>query len=188
MPASDQLKSGSGRSRVFFALWPDAEARARLHVLGRDLRERLGGRLTHPETLHLTLLFVGEVDDALLAPMCAAAASVRAEAFDLCFDQVDCWRHNHIAHVGLAETPAALRALVDGLGAAQGKAGIRFDARPFKAHVTLLRKADCMQFGGQNENPALEPIRWFARDFVLVRSSLRPEGARYERLAEWPLL
>jgi len=162
--------------------------RKRLHALSGILHDRLGGRRTHPDTLHLTLVFVGEVENALLTPMREAASRVGIPPFEMVFDRLDCWRHNHIAHVGLAETPAALRALVDGLGAALGKAGIPFDARPFKAHVTLLRKADCMKFGGQNENPALEPIRWSARDFVLVRSSLRPEGARYERLAGWPLL
>ncbi|MCU0934405.1 MAG: hypothetical protein MUE86_08280 [Thiobacillaceae bacterium] len=124
-------------------------------------------------------MFVGEVDDALLTPMREAASRVVVPPFEMVFDRLDCWRHNRIAHVGLTKTPAALDSLVDSLGAALRKVGIPFDARPFKAHVTLLRKADCMKFGGQNEN---------ARDFVLVRSSLRPEGARYERLAGWPLL
>ncbi len=36
--------------------------------------------------------------------------------------------------------------------------------------------------------PAPEAIAWPARDFVLVKSSLRPEGARYEELGRWPLL
>lgn len=162
--------------------------RKRLHALSGNLRDRLGGRRTHPDTLHLTLVFVGEVENALLTPMREAASRVVVPSFEMVLDRLDCWRRNHIAHVGLTQTPAALRALVDALGAALRTAGIPFDARPFKAHVTLLRKADCMQFGGQNENPAPEPIRWSARDFVLVRSSLRPEGARYERLAGWPLL
>jgi len=171
---------------VFFALWPEPDVRKRLHALSGSLHGRLGGRRSHPDTLHLTLIFVGEVENALLAPMREAASRVGVPSFEMVFDRLDCWRHNQIAHVGLAETPAPLRALVDGLGAALGKAGIPFDARPFKAHVTLLRKTDCMKFGGQN--PAPQPIRWSARDFVLVRSSLRPEGARYERLAGWPLL
>jgi 2'-5' RNA ligase len=188
MSAPGKISPGSDRSRVFFALWPEADVRKRLHALSGSLHDRLGGRRTHPDTLHLTLIFVGEGDDALLTPMREAASRVVVPPFEMVFDRLDCWRHNRIAHVGLTKTPAALDSLVDSLGAALRKVGIPFDARPFKAHVTLLRKADCMKFGGQNENPALEPIRWSARDFVLVRSSLRPEGARYERLAGWPLL
>jgi len=70
--------------------------------------------------------------------------------------------------------------------------GIDFDKRPYKPHITLLRKADCRKAtdseSGNKKNPALEPIRWPARDFVLVKSSLRPDGARYEELGRWPLL
>ncbi len=151
------------------------------------LQAHLGGRLAQADTLHLTLVFVGEVDDVLLAPMQEAAARIGVPAFEMVFDRLDCWRHNHIAHVGLAQTPPALSDLVEGLSGALKVAGIPFDARPYKAHVTLLRKAECGKFRGENEDPALEPIRWSTRDFVLVRSSRRPEGARYEQLARWPL-
>ncbi|HNH90501.1 MAG TPA: 2'-5' RNA ligase family protein, partial [Thiobacillaceae bacterium] len=62
--------------------------RKRLHALGRRLHSHLGGRLTEAETLHLTLVFVGEVDDALLAPMQDAAARVSVPAFEMAFDRL----------------------------------------------------------------------------------------------------
>lgn len=187
MPDPGEVGRGAGKSRVFFALWPDSEVRKRFHALGIKLHARLGGRHTQADTLHLTLVFVGEVDDALLAPTQDAAARVSVPAFEMAFDRLDCWRHNHIAHVGLTQTPPALFDLVEKLSRALKAAGIPFDARPYKAHVTLLRKADCGKFREENENPAPEPIRWSARDFVLVKSSLGPGGARYEQLARWPL-
>jgi 2'-5' RNA ligase len=129
---------------------------------------------------------------------------VTSPRFELSLDREACWRHNHIAHLGASQPPAALFDLVGRLSVNLKAAGIAFDARPFAPHVTLVRKADCArhlargkdgneagnEVGNEagNENPASGPIRWSARDFVLVRSSLRAEGARYEQLGRWPLL
>jgi 2'-5' RNA ligase len=82
-------------------------------------------------------------------------------------------------------SPPALLELVGQLELRLTAAGIAFDRRPYVPHITLLRKADC---NPGIENPALAPIRWPARDFVLVRSSLRSGGALYEQMGRWPLL
>jgi 2'-5' RNA ligase len=105
--------------------------------------------------------------------------------FELLFDHTDCWRHNHVAHLGASQSPPALLQLVGQLEAGLDAAGIPFDRRPYVPHITLLRKADC---NPKIENPAVAPIRWLARDFVLVRSSLRSGGALYEQMGRWPLL
>lgn len=192
-----QVGRNSNTSRVFFALWPDDTARAKLHAEAGRLRQRLGGRATHPDTLHLTLVFIGDVRDDQIETMKQAASQVASAPIDISFDILGCWRHNHIAYRGMRAAPKALLQLVEQLSSCLVRAGIRFDARPYKPHITLVRKADCALFGNlaesardgeENENPTLEPIRWPARDFVLVKSSLRAEGARYEQLGRWPLL
>ncbi|MEW5787474.1 MAG: RNA 2',3'-cyclic phosphodiesterase [Pseudomonadota bacterium] len=187
-----------GHSRVFFALWPDVVTRRALAAASRRVHERLGGKATRPDTLHLTLVFVGDVDDARLPDLHGAAARVQAPAFDLLLDRPDCWRHNQVAHLGPSRTPPALLNLVGELEAHLAAAGVAFDERPYRAHVTLVRKADCgrMTVGGgdgemgnrEMENPPTAPIPWAVGDFLLVKSSLRPEGARYEQLGRWPLL
>lgn len=194
----------AGQSRVFFALWPDPAVRARLHAESLRLSRLLGGKPSKPDSLHLTLVFVGELENARLADLAAVAERVTSPRFELSLDREACWRHNHIAHLGASQPPAALLDLVGRLSVNLKAAGIAFDARPFAPHVTLVRKADCArhlargkdgneagnEVGNEagNENPASGPIRWSARDFVLVRSSLRAEGARYEQLGRWPLL
>lgn len=177
----------AGQSRVFFALWPTPELRRRLHRETRRLHHLLDGRPTRPDTLHLTLVFIGTVDNRRLPELAAVASRIRCAAFDLRFDQVDCWRHNRIAHLGTARPPMALLDLVAQLSGHLKAAGVVFDERAYTPHITLVRKADCSRMD-RNENPAPEPIDWFARDFVLVRSSLRPDGAHYEQLGRWPLL
>lgn len=182
----------TGTARVFFALWPDDAARAALVKAGSILQVRHGGRPTRPDSVHLTLVFVGAVEEGRLPELLAMAESLRVERFDTDFDLVECWRHNHIGCLGASQPPEPLFSLVHGLETGLKVLGIPFDRRPYKPHVTLLRKADCRRETdsgeGGKENPALGPIRWPARDFVLVKSSLRPDGARYEELGRWPLL
>ncbi len=159
------------------------------------MQRQLGGKATRPDTLHLTLVFVGDVENGLIETLKLAASKVGAAAFAAEFDRMGCWRHNRIAYRAMSRAPDALLELVGSLGKNLAEARIPFDARPYKPHVTLVRKADCSRLAslvnsmdGANENPASEPIRWPARDFVLVKSSLRAEGARYEQLGRWPLL
>lgn len=171
--------------RLFFALWPDAAVRDRLNAASGKLHERRGGRRTRPETLHLTLVFIGEIALQRLPEVFAAAEGVTVEKFELLFDHADCWRHNHIAHLGVGYTPPALLELVGQLESRLAASEIPFDRRPYVPHITLLRKADCAAL---IEKPVLQPIRWPARDFVLVSSRSRAWETRYEQRGRWPLL
>ncbi len=169
--------------RVFFALWPDPPLRARLAAAASSLHALLGGRAMRPESLHLTLVFVGDVAEERQTELCAAAADVRSDRFEVLFDQLQCWSHNRIANLGASQTPEGLIDLVRRLEDRLDAIDVAFDRRAYVPHITLVRKADC-----RKKNPAPEAVAWPARDFVLVKSSLRPEGARYEELGRWPLL
>lgn len=150
-----------------------------------------------PDSLHLTLVFVGQVPLARLPELMAAGAGVQAPACEVRLDRASCWRHNRIGCLEARGVPDGLRALVQGIESGLRQAGLPFDARVYRPHVTLLRNGDCRpgmemetteKESAEKENPAPEPLLWSARDFVLVRSSLRPEGARYVELGRWPLL
>jgi 2'-5' RNA ligase len=175
--------------RLFFALWPDDPLRARLDALAGELHGLRGGRRSRPDSLHLTLVFIGEVAVERLPEVLAVAQGIAVPSFEVVFDQAGCWRHNRIAHLAASHTPTALRELVTRLEAGLDAAEIGFDHRAYVPHVTLLRKADCSAPAEpQMESPALVPIRWLARDFVLVTSSRRSGGALYQQLGRWPLL
>jgi 2'-5' RNA ligase len=58
---------------------------------------------------------------------------------------------------------------------------VRLDQRPFRAHITLARKAQ------QRPDFDFEPIRLKAYDFALVQSVSTENGVRYHVLASWPL-
>lgn len=180
---TDLTHNAPDHARVFFALWPDERVRVELDRVAALLHRLRGGRRTRAETIHLTLLFVGNVPRTVLPALQASAAEIRVPAFELVFDQNECWRHNRIACVTASQPPIALLDLVTGLEGALDKLAIAYDRRPYKAHVTLLRNADC-----RPDAPLLQPIRWSVREFALVESRLCPEGARYPRLGRHPLV
>jgi len=175
-------------ARVFFALWPDAEAAARLHTIAQQWHGSLGGRVTHADTLHATLVFVGDVETSRLPTLLESAADIQLPGFNVVFDRGGCWRHNHIAYLGMRGTPEALRNLQFTLASRVQEAGFAIEKRDYSPHITLIRKAVCANKLLEKENPATEPVAWTVRDFVLVRSSMSANGSRYEQIGRWPLL
>ena len=131
--------------------------------------------------IHLTLVFLGDVEAGRIPDLCALAQSVVAPGFELAIDNVSYWRHNRIGWLGASETPPQHFELVRALNGALQRAGFPVDARPHVPHVTLLRNSR----GG--EVPACTPVIWPIDDFVLVKSNLDTDGAHYEVIRRWPL-
>ncbi len=168
------------RARVFFALWPDEPVQRALHDVGRRLHQTLKGRLTRAPSIHLTLLFIGDVEEERLDALRDAASTVWVEPFKMLLDRAACWRHNRIAWVGPSNPPQALEGLAVRLRTRIAEAAFAFDRKPFAAHVTLLRDADCAAVV-----EGIAPIDWDVRGFVLVRSRLDAAGSRYEVIGRW---
>jgi 2'-5' RNA ligase len=192
--------------RLFVAFELPAAVRA---AIGRRLDELRGGlpraRWVRPESMHLTLKFLGEVDEAEvpglgaeLGPLCAAAAPMTARV-----DGAGCFppaRPARIAWLGLeVEGPggagpgagglAALQAAID--RAAARLPGVERDRRPFSPHVTVARcdppwpRPAAERFAAALGGPLGEP---FALDrAALVASRLGPGGARYSAVGTYPL-
>ena len=166
--------------RLFFALWPDDAVRAELARWSRELHALCGGRTTRPENLHVTLAFLGGVEDARVAEIERAADTAGLRACTLILDRAGYWKHNRIAWAGASLVPPELAALVSELRGALAKSRIAFDAKPFASHVTLLRGAR-----EPRAMPALAPVEWRLAGFALVQSVTLPRGSRYEIRKSW---
>ena len=166
--------------RLFFALWPDDEVRARLARWSRELHALCGGRPTRPENLHVTLAFLGGVEEARVAEIERAASEVAPRAVSLVLDQPGYWKRNRIAWAGASTVPPGLEAFVEELRGALARSRIGFDAKDFVSHVTLLRDAR-----EPKAMPALDPIPWKVDGFALVQSVTLPRGSRYEIRRSW---
>lgn len=180
------MTGASPQPRVFFALWPDGAAASQLAALAQSLTRGAGGRPTPPASLHLTLAFVGAVTPAQVAELQRVAATVRADAFELCLDRLGFWPQRGILWAGGGQLAPPLGTLFEQLAAALRAGGFRI-APPAGAapvpHVTLARGSRGCPL------PRLEPpVCWRAAEFALVESRLAPAGACYKSLARFPLV
>lgn len=168
--------------RLFFALLPDAGVREQLLQLQKDLNQA-GGRPVPAENLHLTLLFLGNVEADKIDAVRDIAAGVAGSKFDLVLDTVGGFRQNNvrILWTGPSELPPELGALHQSLRRQVREIGLRVKKEAYRPHVTLMRKANLRK--GLPDKPGLG-IRWTASHFALVASELLPSGARYKVLVE----
>jgi len=167
--------------RLFFALWPDAAARAGLEVASRELLGRRT-RLPPADKLHVTLAFAGSVTAPIRRCLEQAAADIIVAPFELCIDRAGHWPRPRILWVGPTRTPPELWQLVRALREVFEACGLQPEKRPYQAHVTLARKI------GRAPQPAdFEPVRWSIGDFCLVESVTDAAGAQYRLLQRWKL-
>lgn len=153
-----------------------------LHAWASAAHATTGGRVTREGTIHLTLAFLGEVSGERVGALIDCARRVRGTAFDLRIDEGRWWEHNGIVWAGPTGMPDGLRDLAAQLDTALKAGGFRTEKRDFKAHISLVRRAENGQV-----LPELEPVEWRAGEFVLVRSTLSAAGPAYATLARLPL-
>lgn len=164
------------------------------------VRERLAGlcngipgvRWIGPENLHLTLRFIGEVEEPLLPEIDSALSAIRSPAFDLALDGVDVFGDRRRARVLWAGVRGSqsLSALQSKAESALVRAGLEPEARKFHPHITLARlnglKPDRLVAYLQ-ANAAFMTREFPIEEFVLYSSRLGRGGAIYTREAGYPL-
>jgi 2'-5' RNA ligase len=169
-------------ARLFFAAWPAPEIQQALGKRAQELARECGGRAIPAHNIHLTLVFLGDVERTRRAQIDSLAGSISARRFDLAVDRVEYWRHNRIIWAGVERCPEALQDLVAGLQRALAVEKFRVEGRPHVPHITLLR--DARRAPGQ---AALPGIAWPVTRFALVESVVQERGRVYQVLREWLL-
>lgn len=188
-PAPAALAPGA-TARLFFALWPPAVLAGQLGAVARQAALELGGRATRPETIHLTLAFLGDVAEARLPELCRAAAAIRGKTFGLGIDCLACWPHKHLLWAGCSVPPPALRQLHSSLGEGLAGLGLRPDdsRHTFTPHLSLVRRLpEALALSERSWPLPICRLDWPCQRFVLVRSRLSSVGPDYQILAEFPL-
>jgi 2'-5' RNA ligase len=160
-------------ARLFFAVWPDARAAARLASLAGDLALVSGGKPVPAAKIHLTLAFLGETGPERAAAATEAARAVRFAPFGLAIDSVGSFRAARVAWAGSLAPQPGLEALQADLTARLRAARFALEERPFAAHATLARRAMRAV-----PRARIEPVAWTVDAFTLVRSETG--AGRYE--------
>lgn len=173
--------------RLFFALYPDDAAAARVAALAQALRQELGlrGRAIAPGRLHITLHHLGDhvgLPRDLVDAACQAASQVEWPAVAVAFDRAASFtrRRANRPFVLLGDGLAEVRALRERLGEALACAELGgYLEERFTPHMTLLYDDQAV-----TERP-VPPVSWVSRELVLVHS--RIGRGLHSPLARWPL-
>lgn len=176
--------------RLFVAIdLPDA-LRMRLAALGGGIP---GAAWVDEENLHLTLRFVGEVDEGTAHDIDAALAGLRAPAVEVRVAGVGTFGEGGKARSlhALVERTPALAHLRDKVESAVVRAGCPPEGRKFSPHVTLarLKGASVPRVQGFLAANALLRAEPFVADRIVLYSSfLGGEGAVHQAEAEYELV
>ncbi len=168
--------------RAFIALWPQDTARKQLNRLARQFADSSAGRCIQPENLHLTLVFIGEINSSAITALRQAIGVIRQPSFDLLLDQVHFWKKGGIIAAGAKHPPAELTALVQDLRHLLSALEIPHDTREFVPHVTLVRNAKYCK-----PPDSIPALGWRVTCWSLVQSRLTPSGVTYQSLTEQAL-
>lgn len=175
--------------RLFVAIDLPIEVRDRINGICRDLP---GARWVPTDQLHLTLRFIGEVDDAVFTAIREALATVRGRAFAAAVQGVGHFppgKHPRVLWVGFVGAEALL-SLQDSIERTVVAAGIPPEGRKFSPHITLARLKETPAgkveaFEARCRTMASDPFP--VTEFHLYSSTLSNKGALHRREASYPL-
>ncbi|HYE39999.1 MAG TPA: RNA 2',3'-cyclic phosphodiesterase, partial [Ramlibacter sp.] len=154
--------------------WPSHDVRLAIEAQAAAWQWPDAARRTRTERLHVTLHFLGERPTDEL-PALRKALDVAWEGCELLLDRAGVWPGG-IAVLEASTVPPALARLHAALRERLAALGVPVEARPWRPHVTLARKAS-----GAKPPPAAPPLRWSVpASHALVRSL--PGGRGYETL------
>ena len=170
--------------RLFYGLgFGPAALREMAAVQERLARRAPGARFPGPDALHLTLAFLGEVEDRRLPDALAVLGELSPTPLALRFSRVGNFsREAGGLWVLEPEDCPGLLALESRLERALEKAGLPFARRPFRPHVTLARRVSFPGGDPAEEELLPRPIQAACGAVTLWRSQLRPQGALYTPL------
>lgn len=189
-------------TRTFIALEMHERLQSHLDGVIRQVALLLPSvRWVDASSIHLTLAFLGELDDAQLAEAMAASAEA------VCHVPALTYRLSHLGIFGSPNQPRVIWMGIDEptgmltnlhrtLNQALDKRGFAVDKRPFSPHFTLARvkaplnageqqRLQCLLAGKQQGLISAE--NYPASRLVVVKSELSRTGAHYTVLREYTL-
>jgi len=191
--------------RLFVALDLDDTIRERIARFMDGIRNFAPEvRWVRPESLHVTLKFIGEKPPAYAEQIGSALRTVQAAPVTIRFEGYGFFptpRSARVLWIGM-QAGAALASLAASVDEAMHSLGVSKEEHPFTPHLTLARSgsgAPRRQKGdGPNRNfqrlqdklaalPTSEFGTMTAQEFFLFESELGRGGARYKKIARFAL-
>ncbi len=191
--------------RVFVALDIDDAIRARLEVFLDGVRGFAPeARWVRPESIHVTLKFIGERSSDAVEEIKQALGAIQAGGIEISFRGHGFFptsKAPRVFWIGIAAGPQ-LAALAKSVDDATAGLGVPREEHEFSPHLTLARRGSAAPHPRRVDGPnpvfqrlqetltamrALEFGTMTAREFFLYQSQPMRGGARYTKIARFDL-
>jgi 2'-5' RNA ligase len=179
--------------RVFIAIELPSKIRQALGEIQRELRPVTNSaRWVAPDSIHITLKFVGEIPEKRIAEIDTALTGLNWKRFNVTVRGVGFFpgtRSPRVFWAGLAAP--TMKELAEEIDIRMERLGFDKEKRAFRPHITLARARD----GRIDSSLVLGAAEYEEHDFgsftvgsvFLFKSTLKPAGAVYEKLKEYVL-
>jgi 2'-5' RNA ligase len=185
------------KHRTFIAVnLPSVIKQALMELIG-DLKRANSDqpiKWVRPEGLHLTLHFLGYLDEKMIDKVkeILTSRTNQIPSFELKLGGISAFPNLTRPRVIFVECQEIngqnLVTLQKNIGQDLEKTGIKIDRRPWHAHITLARIKGPCKFSAQGR-PASgwQDLHFKVDNIELMESQLRPDGARYSILESFEL-
>lgn len=193
--------------RIFIGVDHDPEVRSRIALFLEGVRGFApDARWSPPESLHITLKFIGEQPQQQVDTIAERLRRVESTTFEIRaagYGFFPTAKSPRVFWIGIHAGPqlAALAATID---AATAELGVPREERPYSPHLTLARAggrsgapgwrkgdgANLVFAALQKRLSAMNEIDFgtmIAREFILYQSQLSPKGSKYTKLRSFAL-
>ena len=147
-----------------------------------------GFRWVAPDSLHLTVRFLGWVEPGPLDALARALRALTVEPYRISLGGLGTFGRGSAVRVvwlGLEEGADGLTRMASEVEALSRAAGFEPEARPYHPHLTLARSRQRRGERLPELPPPPELPSWQVTGFRLYRSRLGPGGATYSVLEEF---
>jgi RNA 2',3'-cyclic 3'-phosphodiesterase len=182
--------------RIFVAIpFPQSWKQPLIGILTQA--RNIKGRWEHPDNYHLTLRFIGDVDEEGYARYVAALKMIQASAFQMMLQGMGRFPTEpkeppRVLWVGIAPSPELI-ALEKAISSALEANGLPKDKhQTYHPHMTVARfnhshpATELNEFLQEHASFKTDPIQVDA--FVLYQSTLMPHRAVYTEIERFPLV
>ncbi len=168
--------------RLFFGLIPGPQTA--LDIV--SWRENSLPPMLHPvpiNNLHVTLSFLGQVENRQLEQLIESAGQVRVSGFEMNINQLGFLSKPKVLWIGPEKAPAEIFQLSRMLTSVRRRMGLHAEGREYLPHMSIARRCE-------TPPPAsvMQPeFRIFFDSFDLIESVNTRSGVQYRSMEQWSL-
>jgi RNA 2',3'-cyclic 3'-phosphodiesterase len=195
--------------RIFIGIDLDPEVRTRIERFIEGVEGFApDARWARPESLHITLKFLGEQPPERVEAITERLRRVESSAFEIRgggYGFFPTAKAPRVFWIGIHAGPQ-LAKLAESIDTTVAEVGIPPEERPYSPHLTLARAGAGRRSGspkwrkGDGPNATFAVLekrlaamgeldfgKMTAREFILYQSQLSPKGSKYSKLQRFPL-